>query len=88
VNNRRCEFEIISTILDLSKNGAKKTEILYKGNFSHTRLKGYLTFLINKNFVEEKTIQDNGQSSNLYIITNRGKNLLIDINKALSHFDE
>lgn len=88
MNNRRCEFKIISTILDLSKNGAKKTEILYKGNFSHTRLKGYLNFLINKNFMEQKTIQDNGQSNSYYITTKRGKNLLIDINKALSHFDE
>ena len=88
LNNRRGEFEIISTILDLSKNGAKKTEILYKGNFSHNRLREYLTLLITKNFMEKKTIQDNGQSSNYFIITDRGKNLLIDINKALSHFDE
>ena len=38
--------------------------------------------------MEQKTIQDNGQSNNYYITTNRGKNLLADINKALSHFDE
>ena len=88
MKNRRSEFEIISIILDLSKTGAKKTEILYKGNFSHNRLKGYLTYLINKNFMEQKTLQDNGQSNSYYITTDRGKNLLIDINRALSHFEE
>jgi len=88
MNNRRSEFEIISTILDLSKNGAKKTEILYKGNFSHARLKDYLTFLISYNFMEQKTIENNGQSNYYYIITQKGKNFLIDINRALSYFDE
>ena len=37
--------EIISKILDLSKDGAKKTEILYQGNFSYMQLKSYLNML-------------------------------------------
>jgi len=88
LSSRRCEFEIISTILDLSKDGAKKTEILYKGNFSHTRLKSYLTYLINKDVLEEKTTQDNGQSSKYYLTTEKGKNLLQHINKTLSYLEE
>jgi predicted transcriptional regulator len=85
VNNRRSEFEIISKILDISKYGAKKTEILYKGNFSHTQLTSYLTFLINKDILEEKTKNENGQNCKYYIITEKGIDLLGDINKTLSH---
>lgn len=33
-NKRRSEIQIIGEILDLSKNGAKKTEILYQNNMS------------------------------------------------------
>lgn len=46
VNTRRSEIEIISKILDLSKSGAKKTEILYRGNLSYMQLQKYLPFLV------------------------------------------
>jgi predicted transcriptional regulator len=85
MNNRRSEFEIIGKILDLSKNGAKKTELLYKGNFSYTQLTGYLTFLVNKDILEERTVKDNGQTSRRYITTEKGQNLLRNINKTLSY---
>jgi len=51
VNNRRSELDIISKILDLSKSGAKKTEILYQGNLSYTQLQSYLPFLLEKETV-------------------------------------
>ena len=85
MNNRRSEFEIIGKILDLSKNGAKKTELLYKGNFSYTQLTGYLTFLVKKDILEERTVKDNGQTSRRYITTEKGQNLLRNINKTLSY---
>ncbi len=88
MNNRRSEFEIIGTILDLSKNGAKKTEILYKGNFSHIQLTDYLTFLIKRDVLEEKTIKDDEQNCKHYITTEKGKDLLGDINKTLSHLQK
>jgi len=84
VKNRRCEFEIISKILDISQYGAKKTEILYKGNFSHNQLTGYITFLMNNEVLEEKTIKDDEQNYKHYIITEKGKDLLGNINKTLS----
>jgi predicted transcriptional regulator len=84
VNNRRSEFEIIGRILDISKNGAKKTEILYKGNFSYSQLTGYLTFLLNRKILEEKTTKNNTNNGKYYIITQKGKDLLGNINKTLS----
>jgi predicted transcriptional regulator len=84
VNNRRSEFEIIGKILDLSKNGAKKTEILYKGNFSYTQLSDYLTFLVKRDILEERIVKDNGQNSKRYKTTEKGHSLLRNINKTLS----
>jgi len=50
VNNRRSEIDIIGEILNLSRDGAKKTEILYQGNLSYTQLQKYLPFLLKKIF--------------------------------------
>jgi len=83
LNNRRSEIEIISKILHLSKNGARKTEILYQGNLSYMQLQSYLSYLIEKNILEEKEIKDNGSSHKSYITTEKGCNLLSDIQKIL-----
>jgi len=85
INNRRSELEIISKILDLSKNGAKKTELLYQGNFSYTQLKCYLTFLVEKNFLEENIEKNNGNSGRCYRPTEKGQIFLKDINKVISY---
>ena len=84
MNNRRSKIEIIGKILDLSKKGAKKTELLYKGNFSYTQLSGYLTFLVNREILEVKIGKNNEQNSKLYHITEKGQKLLLNINKTLS----
>ena len=86
VNNRRSEFDIINEILKLSKNGAKKTEILYQGNLSYVQLKNYLLFLIEKEILEEKIVKNGNGYSKIYHITEKGDNLLNDINKTLSYF--
>ena len=52
VNVRRSEFEIISDILTLSRNGAKKTELIYQGNLSYTQVQKYLPFLIERQILE------------------------------------
>lgn len=87
VNNRRSEIEIIGKILTLSRTGAKKTEILYQGNLSYSQMQEYLPFLIKKNILEEQHIKNNGGSSKLYKITDKGLNLLEDIKKVLVYLD-
>ena len=85
MNNRRSEFEIIGKILDISKNGAKKTEILYKGNFSYTQVTGYLDFLVKREILEEKNTKNNGRNGKNYITTEKGQDLLVNIKKTLSY---
>jgi len=86
VNNRRSELEIIGKILTLSAEGAKPTEILYKGYLSYTQYKKYLPFLLEKDIITEKKIESDNGCSKIYKITNKGKEFLKDINKTLSYF--
>ena len=85
VNNRRSELEIMSKILTLSKEGAKKTELLYQGNLSDTQLKNYLSFLLERNILEENIISNNGNSSKCYKPTEKGLIFLKDVNKVIVH---
>jgi len=85
-NNRRSEIDIIGEILILSQNGVRKTEILYQANLCYLQLKKYLSFLLEKNILEEKVIRNNGNSFSVYQTTPKGNKLSIDINKALSYF--
>ncbi|MBA7497151.1 hypothetical protein ES702_07761 [subsurface metagenome] len=86
-NKRRSEIQIIGEILDLSKNGAKKTEILYQNNMSFSQLQDYLSYLIEKDIIEEIIVtNDNGTVNKTFINTEKGNNLLGDINKILLYF--
>ena len=87
VNNRRSEIEIIGEILRLSSNGAKKTELLYQGNFSYTQLQGYLSFLIKRDILEEAEIRNNGSSTKCYKTTEKGLIFLQDVKRVLAHLD-
>ncbi len=87
INNRRSEIEIINEILNLSKNGVRKTEILYQGNMSYSQLKSYLPFLLDKNIIEEYNRYNNGNSTTMYKTTIKGLELLESIRKILIHFE-
>jgi predicted transcriptional regulator len=76
VDSRRSELEIIIKILNLSKKGAKKTNILYKCNLSYTMLQNYLPFLIKKDILEECLVKNKGKSYKYYKTTSKGLNLL------------
>ena len=87
-NKRRSEIQIIGEILSISQTGARKTEILYKSNMSFTQLNSYLSFLINKNVLKEDMMSDeNGSNIKVYRNTERGNQLLGDINKILNYFE-
>jgi len=53
---RRDRLYIIAEILDISKDGVLKTQIMYKANLSFSQLNDYLKFLVNLNFLEAKKI--------------------------------
>ena len=86
VNNRRSEIEIISEILKLSCNGARKTELLYQGNFSFAQLQKYLNYLIEKDIIEETEVNNNGSATKFYTTTEKGLLFLEDVERVLAHF--
>jgi len=87
-NKRRSEIQIIGEILDLSKNGAKKTEILYQSNMNFSQLQNYLSHLLEKDILEESFItNDNGIKSKIYVTTEKGSDLLDEINKLYTYFE-
>jgi len=84
LNKRRSEFEIISEILTVSMDGAKSTEILYKGYLNYVQLKQYVLHLTEKEILKE-TITKNGNGyTKEYYTTSKGKELLASINRTLS----
>ena len=87
VNNRRSEIEIMDVILRLSSSGAKKTELLYQGNLSYFQLQGYLSFLMEKEILEETEIKNNGSSTKCYRTTEKGLQFLQDVKKVLEHLN-
>lgn len=86
INNRRSEMEIVRDILNLTskKEGAKKTQILYQTNLSYTQLKDYLSFLLERNFMD---IEKNN-SSVFYKTSDRGNELLSNINKVIHSLEQ
>ena len=86
VNNRRSELDIIGDIIHLSQKGAKKTQLLYQGNLSYSQLNDYLIFLLDKDILEEISINNRNGKQKIYKSTQKGHNLLTDINKTLSYF--
>ena len=86
VNNRRSELEIIAEILQVSESGAKSTEILYRGYLSYSQLKQYLPYLLEKDILTEQMIKNGNGHSKVYMVTDKGKDLLKEINKIQSYF--
>ena len=82
-NNRRSEIDIMNEILSLTKDGARKTQILYKVNLSYTQLKSYLLFLITNDFIQVVTVDDVNPYVT-YKVTDKGLVLMEDINKVMS----
>ena len=86
-DKRRSEIQIIGEIVNLSKSGAKKTEILYQTNMSYSQLQHYLTYLLEKDILKQDTKTNaNGTSSQIFVTTEKGTNLLGDIDKLFKYF--
>ena len=79
INNRRSEIEIINEILNLAKDGTRKTRILYQTNLSYTQLQVYLSFLLKSNILR----MENNNSVKTYTTTEKGLAVMENINKVL-----
>ena len=76
---RRDRLYIIAEILDISKDGVLKTQIMYKANLSFSQLNDYLKFLVNLNFLEAK--EANGRI--IYKTTEKGLRYLDNYKEIL-----
>jgi predicted transcriptional regulator len=67
---KRSRHEIISQILDICKNGASKTRIVYQANLNFRTVNPYIDLLIKNELIEKK------EGRNIsYETTQRGNNL-------------
>ncbi|MCL5876367.1 MAG: winged helix-turn-helix domain-containing protein [Candidatus Bathyarchaeota archaeon] len=69
---RRDQLSITANILDISKNGALKTQIMYRAGLSFPQLNDYLIFLIDNNLLTPSNVE--GKDG--YTTTLKGRNFL------------
>jgi predicted transcriptional regulator len=72
VQRRRDRLYIIAQILEISKSGCLKTQIMYRANLSFAQLNEYLSFLIKMELLKVK----NENRRNTYITTVKGDRYL------------
>jgi Predicted transcriptional regulator len=75
---RRGRLEIIADILSVAKDGAKKTEIVYRANLNFNRVENYLPYL-----AEKELIEDTAEGG--YKTTEKGNEFLSDYKKMKEH---
>ena len=70
----RGKFDIIGSILLICKNGAKKTEIVYKANLNFKKAGIYLKWLNDREMIMKE--------GRLFNITSKGSELLLNLQSA------
>ena len=77
---RRTKMQIyVDILLEIQRSGGRmrKTHVVYKANLTHMRLKEYVDFLIEKEFITEER---RGRES-WFTVTPKGVKFLSEINK-------
>jgi len=69
----RSRIQIAANILEIAKEGSRKTKIMYLGNLSFDLLQKYLEMLVNYELLDVHGDPDKG-----YIATEKGKQFLED----------
>lgn len=73
-------MEISAGILDIAKNGSRKTRIMYLGNLSFDLLQKYLDMLVNVGLLEQRNHDDR-----MYVATEKGRKFLEDFDELQKH---
>jgi predicted transcriptional regulator len=76
---KRDKLEIARSILLICKDGAKKTEIVYKANLNFMNAEGYLKWLIDREMIM--------QEGKVFKITAKGSELLSNLQNASTFMD-
>jgi predicted transcriptional regulator len=66
------KLAIVADILEIAKDGCKKTQIMYKANLSFTRLNEYLTSMLMQNLI----VHMQGGEKEIYKTTEKGLDFL------------
>jgi predicted transcriptional regulator len=74
--NYRSREEILASILECAKFGARKTQIMYRANLSHGQLTTYLRHLLLAHLLTETTDGGKGRNERLYETTELGSEYL------------
>ncbi len=53
-SKRRDKLIIMSEIIEITKKGTSKTQIMFKANLSFSQLQQYISLLLNTGLIEEK----------------------------------
>jgi predicted transcriptional regulator len=69
----RSRIQITADILEIAKNGSRKTKIMYLGNLSFDLLQKYLDMLVNYELLDI-----HGSADKSYMATPKGKQFLED----------
>ncbi len=85
MEKRRDRHEIVAEILDVAVEGTRKTHIMYRAKLSYTQTNEYLSWLIEKGFLENKKVKNAGRHSSLYKTTMTGLAFLKNL-KAIDKF--
>jgi predicted transcriptional regulator len=78
----RDRIEITANILEIAKDGSRKTRIMYLGNLSFDLVQKYLSQLEQLNLVE---VKDTPGGEKMYFITIKGEHFLADFRELQKH---
>jgi predicted transcriptional regulator len=73
VTKRRDKIGIMAEILEISRNGILKTQIMYKANLSFAQLSEYLRFMLKTQLLNKF----NANGKDVYGATKKGKDFLL-----------
>ena len=71
-SKRRDKLSIMAEILEISRNGTLKTQIMYKANLSFAQLNEYLRFMLKTQLLNKF----NANNKNVYGATKKGEEFL------------
>jgi predicted transcriptional regulator len=72
----RNRMEIAASILEIAKNGSRKTRIMYLGNLSFDLLQKYLDLLVNLGLLSVRSGDEK-----MYVATEKGREFLEDFSE-------
>jgi predicted transcriptional regulator len=77
----RNRMEIAAGILEIAKEGSRKTRIMYQGNLSFDLLQKYLDMLVNFGLLEAR----GNEKETVYVATEKGCRFLEDFSELQKH---